>query len=100
MIRRILCPPCAQKLRPQHPEDVALGWKLRTTRGLAHKPAVHEVRIISAESTEIKTLASLVCDTCGQAIADGSEAVAVTQWRGEGEPLAWEHDYLTTDVPS
>lgn len=93
MIRKILCPTCATNSRPQHPEDVAAGWKVRYTVGHAKKPAEHFVTVTSSAGAERHDLPSLVCDNCGASLFDGTDVTAVTYWRGE-EPLRWEEEYL------
>jgi hypothetical protein len=98
MIRRIICESCRQKCGPQHPEDVAMGFKRRIVEITAKKPDDHKIEVFegdnlaSLESVEVRHLPSLMCDHCGASISNGSRAFAVTMWRGE-EPRNWESDY-------
>lgn len=101
MIRRIHCEECDRMTRPQHNEDVALGWKRRRVQIRAKKPEVHEIKVLSGKSieslapTKTITLASLMCDGCGAPLEDGTPAFALTEWQEsrEGEPGPWEKDY-------
>lgn len=98
MIRRIHCEDCDRKTRPQHPEDVALGWKRRRVQIVARKPETHEIVILSGVERKTERLRSLVCDACSVPIADGTNAYALTEWQEsrEGEPGPWEKEYTTT----
>lgn len=66
-------------------EDVARGWKERRKVFTMAKPKVFADDL------------PLSCDSCGDIIPDGSEAVATTMWdtNREGEPALWEIEYLT-----
>lgn len=89
-MRKILCPECAKSHEgPLHPEDKAIGWKRRLVPLLAKKPADHAIFVNGVKQPQ---LASILCDNCGEAIADGSPAVAVSMWLGQ-EMDAWEHEY-------
>jgi hypothetical protein len=95
MIRTILCEECDKRSRPQHPGDVALGWKRRRVQIRAKKPPVHEIRLITALETTTTHLASLHCDNCNTPLADGTVAFAHTDWleSREGEPGPWEQEF-------
>lgn len=95
MIRRIHCRACDTKTRPQHPQDVALGWKRRRVAIRTKKPAEHGITIIDGLNTAHTPLPSIVCDACNTPIKDGDEAFALTEWQDsrECEPLNWEQDY-------
>jgi hypothetical protein len=92
MIRRIICKECH---RPQHPEDVANGWKQRTVEIVTKKPADHSITICEGAVKTVHPLASIVCDGCNKTLSDGAIALAVTQWQSkrEGEPLNWEQEF-------
>lgn len=96
-MRRIVCEQCCQKHhRALHPEDAAQGWVKRLVKLKVKKPAEHAIRIIGNGQTETEHLPSILCDDCGDAIADGTEATAVSMWRGnEGVMEHWEHEYGT-----
>lgn len=96
MVRRIHCGTCDKNTRPQHPEDVAVGWQRRRVEIRAKKPAQHNIQILESGKTEqVISLPSIVCDGCGEALRDGSKAYAITEWRKdrEGEPGQWEQEY-------
>jgi len=96
MIRRIHCEECDRKTRPQHPEDVAMGWKRRRVQLRAKKPPVHDVKIIvNGELKHTQHLPSLVCDACNAPLPDVTPAFALTEWQEnrEGEPGQWEKEY-------
>ena len=103
MIRHIYCEECDRRIsaRPQHPEDVAAGWKSRRVQIQAKKPEKHEVRIFAGDSMEtlqpVKTitLVTLHCDACNCPLPDGSPAFAITDWQEscEGEPGPWEQEF-------
>lgn len=89
-MRRILCLECADKWpKDQHPEDEAMGFKMRRVE-IPHvrKPAVHHVTINGVAQPEMETL---LCDGCSAPIPDGQPAVAISQWRGELG--LWEKEY-------
>lgn len=86
--RKIVCETCAPKRLPMHPEDVANGFQRRCVELRARRPEGHGVRI----GGEFFPSRSLVCDDCGQAIADGARVMAITMWR-DIEPGPWEEDY-------
>lgn len=98
MIRRIHCIACGAG--QEHPEDVAEGWKRRVIQGVVHKPDVHEIHIRSGTPwaptgpETVIPLPSLMCDLCGEPIPDGTKAMAITQWKGETEPLLWEREFM------
>ena len=83
-----------------HPEDVAYGWKIRIVQlGRAQQPANHNTTITTYNKSsaypatiEVVQNASLVCDTCGEAINNGDPCVAITMYRGV-EPPAWEQEF-------
>ena len=91
MKREILCETCHGKRVGTHPEDAANGWLSRSVRIKVKKPDVHGITL----NGTFESLKSIVCDHCGSAIADGQEALAVTQWNTnrEGEPGNWEQGY-------
>jgi hypothetical protein len=91
MSRRILCADCGSKWK-RHPQDVADGWQYRVVHLTVKKPDEHGVTIITDDSVKRSELPSILCDTCGAVIADGSVALAVTMWR-EGEIGMWEGGY-------
>lgn len=95
MIRRIHCEACDRKTRPQHPEDVAQGWKRRRVQIRAQKPAEHIISVVTASGIDTYPLHSLHCDGCGVELKDGSPAFALTEWQEprEAEPVAWEQEY-------
>lgn len=79
MTRDILCPDCGQPtLTPA--EDISMGVKSRRVH-------IHINRYCC-------------CDRCAMRLEPGNEAVAVTTWRGEGEPWNWETDYSQTTPQS
>ncbi len=92
MIRRILCAKCAKDLRPLDPQDVADGWVSRTVDIIAKKPTIHHITINRVAQEEFATL---ICDSCGASINDGSQAAAWTMYlpSKEGEPENWEQEY-------
>lgn len=92
MSRRIICKSCRDKTGPQHPEDVADGWKRRIVEIKAKKPEQHEIVTLCGGVESHEALSSLYCDNCGIPIANGETAYAVTMWRGE-EIGDWEQDY-------
>lgn len=101
MIRRIHCENCDRSTRPQHPDDVAMGWKRRRTEIRTKKPENHSIAIIATTDpgkpngyTSIP-LSSIVCDGCNTELPDGSMAFALTEWQDwrESEPRPWENDY-------
>lgn len=96
MTRNIYCPKCAPRFSALHPEDVAVGFKLRVVEMPAvKKPEEHGFTITSAEGSQYESLSSIRCDACNADIADGSPAVGVTMWRPsrEPEPRNWEGEY-------
>jgi len=95
MIRKILCAECDRHTRPQHPEDVAAGWKRRRVQIRTKKPPVHEIKLITAQETTTTPLSSVYCDHCNSPLHDGVDAYALTEWREgrEGEPGPWEQDF-------
>lgn len=89
-MRRILCLECADKWpKAQHPEDAAMGFKMRRVE-IPHvkKPAFHHITINGEDQPEMETL---LCDGCAAPIPDGHAAVAISQYRGELGP--WEKEY-------
>ncbi|MDD5350022.1 MAG: hypothetical protein PHQ12_07410 [Chthoniobacteraceae bacterium] len=82
-MRRLLCSKCGDGYQ-QHPEDVAHGFQMRRTEGLARKPVGHGLDV-------------LLCDLCRHSIPDGAPAVAVTVWR-ENPIGYWEAEYLTPPI--
>ncbi|HEU4343711.1 MAG TPA: hypothetical protein VFU31_19345 [Candidatus Binatia bacterium] len=72
-----------------------MGFKKRLVHLLAKKPADHAITINGEKQEQ---LPSILCDDCGEPIADGSPAVAVSMWRGD-EPGNWEQEYgqITND---
>lgn len=90
MSRRIVCEKCAVKRGTQlHPEDAAMGFEKRVVKIIAKKPDDHAIIINGEKQAQMP---SLVCDDCGDAIRDGTTAVAISLWRG-GILEAWEHEY-------
>jgi len=91
-MRLILCLKCGAKPyhQQQHPEDAAYGFQWRRVE-IPHvkKPAVHHITINGEAQPEMETL---LCDGCSEPLADGSPAVAITQWRG-GHMGPWEREY-------
>lgn len=96
MVRRIHCEECDRKTRPQHHEDVALGWKRRRLEIRAKKPEEHSVIIVAGSQISRQILSTLHCDMCNVALPDGTRAIALTEWNTnrEGEPGPWEQDYF------
>jgi hypothetical protein len=79
-----------------HAEDVSMGFKRRRVQITVKKPAVHDVTtLIDGKVTNVESLPSIMCDSCGAPIPDGSTAWAETMWRSsrEGEPGNWEKEY-------
>lgn len=113
MSRRILCQSCGDKWKP-HPQDVREGWQYRVLHVSLKKPDDHSVQVVTDATADglmdlitkgvpkcagkITPLPSIYCDTCGEPIADGTVALAVTMWRDNpvGE---WEHEYGTVIPP-
>lgn len=95
-MRRIVCQKCTDKhhSRGLHPEDEANGWMRRLVPVKVKKPADHAITILGDGTTKTEALPSILCDDCGDAIADGTIATAISMWRG-GELAAWEHEYGT-----
>jgi hypothetical protein len=78
VIQRLLCQSCGRAWTPDA-QDVKDGWHTRKTGGIAR--AGHPVNLDQS---------SLICDTCGSPILAGTECFAVTHWRNELPPEAWE----------
>ena len=96
MIRRILCAECDRKTnKPQHPEDVAMGWKRRRVQIRSKKPEVHQIVMLAGGEKTVSDLPSLLCDLCNAGLPDGTEAFAITEWRSarESEPGPWEEEF-------
>jgi len=87
VIRRILCPTCAEKFT-LHPIDKRDGFQIRQVMIKAHTPPNHGLTV----NKEFHALHCIVCDNCGQSVAEGSPAFAVTMWKGQTPP-PWEHEY-------
>lgn len=90
-MRQILCLDCADRYpKTQHPEDEALGFKMRRVE-IPHvkKPPIHHITINGVDQPEMETIR---CDSCSAPIPDGNAAVAISQWRG-GELGPWEKEY-------
>lgn len=97
MVRTLLCEKCGV-LTPMHPQDVAEGWKRRRIHGLAKKPDIHQMKIITGSEEEVFDIPVLACDGCMQALPDGTPAIAVTMWREDKDGRYagfWEHEFLT-----
>lgn len=93
MSRRIHCEQCGPM--PLHSEDVEAGWQQRTVTLIVKKPAVHQVKV----NDEPIDLVSILCDSCGKPIPNGTRAVAITSWRGV--PISnWESEYGQVINPS
>lgn len=89
MSRRILCKTCGAGWKA-HPQDVLDGWQYRVVNLVVKKPEKHQVSLIVERTLKsVSELPSIECDSCGEAIPDGSVARAVTMWRA-GEILEWE----------
>ena len=88
MIRRIHCLKCGWQ--PIDNEDAVMDWHQRIVRIKAHKPASHGIQINSEPKIE---LPSIMCDLCNERIQDGTEALAITMYRGDEEPRDWEGEY-------
>ncbi len=95
MIRKILCANCDRVSRPQHHEDVAMGWKRRRVQIRTKKPPVHDITVIAGTEKTVTHLPSIVCDNCNAALPDGMDAYALTEWMEgrEGEPGPWEREF-------
>lgn len=101
MVRKILCRECGTKPWLTS-DDVVAGWKQRKVGGKAKKPARHGITIKegptleSLETVSHEELATIVCDNCGKALPDGTDVIALTQWRPnrEPEPREWEPEFM------
>lgn len=94
-MRRIVCQKCFEKYhnKGMHPEDEAMGFHKRVVKLRVKRPADHSFQIISdSEPTRTESLPSILCDDCGDAIPDGTEATAVSMWQ-RGMLGEWEHEY-------
>ena len=89
MIKKIYCLNCGQNSNLPV-EDIAAGWHLRKTRGIAKKPKEHSILIQDALTNESIDLPYLLCDLCGSKQPDGTNVFALTYWRNENEPDYWE----------
>mgnify|MGYP001557842861 CR=1 FL=1 len=89
MVRRIECTGCFKL--GTNAEDYLAGWRKRYRDIVVKKPNDHGVTVNGA----FIAMSSIVCDTCGQPIADGATAKATTEWNinREDEPLIWESQY-------
>ncbi len=102
MKREIICLECHAKRTPLCPEDIAAGIMIRFATGKAKKPEVHQIKTSVGDSletlklVEIEDLPTIRCDHCNQPIPDGTECVAITQWRmgREPEPDNWEPEFF------
>jgi hypothetical protein len=93
MIRRIHCSKCGKGcFHPPHPEDTANGFKTRFVELIAKKPASHFIEVLAGAEKTRTELTSLICDGCGEPIADGAAVTAITQYRGQ-EPGNWEQEF-------
>ena len=96
-MRSILCISCANKFK-EHPDDIAEGWKTRKVQIKTRKPAQHSIEVYAGKSLDrlklVKTedVPTIFCDHCNIELPDGTDAVAVSMWRG-GEPGNWEKEY-------
>jgi|HubBroStandDraft_4_1064222.scaffolds.fasta_scaffold557507_1 hypothetical protein len=97
MSRRIYCNECHGNWKP-HRQDVKEGWHYRTVFLSIKKPAVHTMTITTDGTTKTSDVASVYCDLCGNAIPDGSIAMAITMWR-ENLIGDWEHEFGTVLPP-
>jgi hypothetical protein len=103
MTRRILCDACGSKWEP-HKQDMADGWKHRLLALSVKKPESHGIRVFTGdvfsndptkmnlESSE--QLPSILCDSCGEPIADGDMAIAISM-SNKDDFYHWEHEYGT-----
>jgi DNA-directed RNA polymerase subunit RPC12/RpoP len=88
MARRIHCVTCG--VRALHKEDVADGWHQRSVILRVHKPESHGIRINGGPVQEIPTIR---CDNCNAPIPNSSEAVAISEWRGDNPTRDWESEF-------
>lgn len=91
MSRRILCKECGAKWKP-HPQDVRDGWQYRAVHLVVKKPDDHSMTLITDDAITTSKLPDIYCDSCGDAVPNGSVALAVTMWR-DGEIAEWEGGY-------
>jgi hypothetical protein len=103
MIREIRCRTCFEKtLRILADQDRREGWRGRVREIKVKKPLFHAITLKVGEDSEkmetknVIELSSIMCDHCGEPIADGEQAFAITLWRvqREDEPAGeWEKEF-------
>lgn len=93
MTRYIICMKCRARIKPMHPEDVAMGIHRRVVELAVKRPEGHGVTV-DGEHVEMP---EIMCDWCNDPIHDGETALAVTNWNVnlEYEPMLWEEEFLT-----
>ena len=91
MSRQILCKSCGDKWK-MHPEDVQAGWQFRMVHLSIKKPDDHGIGLPGDGYFARENLPSIICDTCGTEIPDGTIALAVSMWR-ESWMIPWEEKY-------
>ena len=93
MIQYLCCSMCGGDYK-LHPMDVESGLKMRKVEGKAHRPKVHQIKVIvDGQEESVTDVPVLLCDLCNEVIPDGTQAVALTMWRGP-EPDRWEGTYF------
>jgi hypothetical protein len=91
-MRAIYCPTCSAGFNI-HPDDITEGWKLRRIAIKVHRPEQgHEIIIKSGDETSVIDVPIVVCDSCNCELPEGTDAFAVTMYKGQ-EPPAWEEAY-------
>jgi hypothetical protein len=88
MARRIHCVSCG--VRALHKEDVANGWHQRSVRLRVLKPESHGIRINGGPIEQITTIR---CDLCNAPIPNDTEAIAISEWRGDHPTREWESEF-------
>ena len=72
-----------------HSEDAVNGWNMRNVNLLVKVPEGHGFSV----NGQFEPLKSIVCDSCGKDIPNGTKAVATTMWRDGQEIGTWEPVY-------
>lgn len=92
MMRRIHCQKCGAS--PLHPADLANGYTQRAVLMAVAKPKDHFITV-----NGVRHESKLLCDLCGEEIAEGSPVYAITMWHPHREdpPGNWEKEYSYDD---
>src|SRR5271168_1680906 len=95
MSRKIYCQKCGKPWK-SCAEDTGMGWRHRIVNLVAKAPDSHRMKVSNFDGVTLttSTLSTLICDLCGDSIADGSLCFAITMWR-ENPIGLWEHEYGT-----